>query len=236
MFGVILALVCPIMFGIQNLLLGMCLFEDSRTNGFLHVLQSMRCQLVVLYDISIFRGISKAETKCSWRGVLRILVGYILYVLPICGLITILIHGNASFTLCRVPKSTFLLDNDVLPSVNMATLYEARQSFAQDLIVHDPGSDYIAWSYMDGWGLLLWDYAPQRRYRQPHRRYKYWPLENINDLIKQFNYVGFHDICLYPRNVYDTAETVYSWNFGNKGLNRVINGYTDRNSSGPEYK
>ena len=224
------------MFGIQNLLLGMCLFEGSQKNGFLHILQSMRCQLVVLYDISIFRGISKAETKCSWRGVLRIIVGYILYVLPICGLISLFIYGNPNFTLCRVPKSTFLLDNEILPSVDMATLYEARQSFAQDLILHNPGSDFMAFSYQDNFGLLVWDAAIRRNVRQSYRRYKYWPLENIKDLITQYNYVGFHDICIYPRLFYDTADAMEYWNFETKGLAKIINGYTERNTSGQDNK
>ena len=238
-FGVILALVCPIMFGIQNVLLGMCLFEDASknlANAFCHVMQSMRYQLVVLYDLSLFRGHKKADTKRSWPGVLRIVVGYILYVLPVCGLVTLSIFGHTKFTLCRLPKATFLLDNDVLPVVNMSTLYRQRQLFAQEIIEINPGYANVYLRYQDGEGLLTWDYkATNDQRRDSYRRYKYWSMENITDLLTQYNYVGFHDVCIYPRVYQDTVTLRDTHRLQTKGLNLVAKGYAVDNSSGTDY-
>jgi len=224
------------MFGIQNLLLGMCLFDDTTKNlgdGFCHALQCMRYQLLVLYDLSSFRGGNKQLKKRSWPGVVRILFGYILYAVPICGLLTLFMFGNSKFTLCHLPKATFLLDNDVVPSVNLSILYQARQSRAHELILNEPVKEHTPTEYTDGGNILLnWDYKTRPEYHDNYRRYEYWPLENIDDLIKQFNYVGFHDLCIYPRTQYDVSNTKRGYNLTTKGLHRVAHGYFRRNSSG----
>ena len=238
-FGIILALVCPIMFAIQNLLLGMCLFEDtgkSLAAGFCHVLQSMRFQLVVLYDLSLFRGTNKTDTKYSWRGVVRLIVGFVLYILPICGFLTLLLFGNAKITLCRLPKAKFLLDNNVVPDVSLSSLYHTRRSFAQEILLKHP-----TWEYLQpkqwGHGLLVWDSPVDGFYpgnRDPYRRFKYWPLKNITDLIKQFNYVGYHDVCIYPRIYQDTSHVANPHALYSKGVDMVFHGYAGYNSSGAD--
>ena len=237
-FGVILALVCPIMFGVQNFLLGICLFEDSSKNlsqGFCHVLQSMRYQMVVLYDLSLFRG-DKKDNKSSWPGVVRIVVGYILYVLPICGLVTLFIFAHAKLTLCRSPKATFLLDNDVVPAVSMSSLYQARQLFAEEVIKKNPAWEFNSLKYQDGNGLLEWNYDTRSdRHWKPYRKFNYWPLENITDLIEQYNYVGFHDMCIYPRIYSDQSNIGRTWNSATKGVYRLAHGYAQTNSSGADY-
>ena len=236
-FGIILALVCPIMFAIQNLLLGMCLFEDtgkSLAAGFCHVLQSMRFQLVVLYDLSLFRGTNKTDTKYSWRGVVRLIVGFVLYILPICGFLTLMLVGNAKITLCRLPKATFLLDNNVVPDVSLSSLYQTRRSFAQEILLKHPTWEYTTTKHHGGHGLLVWDFKARPGYRDPYRRFKYWSLENITDLIKQFNYVGYHDVCIYPRIQYDISDARNYHCITSKGLYRVFHGYGYHNSSGAD--
>ena len=237
-FGVILALICPIMFGIQNVFLGMCLFEDpskNLTDGFYHVLQSMRYQIVVLYDLSLFRGGNKSEQQPSWPGVFRIIVGYILYTLPICGLMIIFLFAKAEFTLCRSLKANFLLDNDVVPAHNMSILYQERRLWAEKLKNESLENHLDALDYTDGNGGLMWDYQMKVYTPKAYRKEKYWPLENITDLINQFNYVGFHDICIYPRHWYDTSNTKRAWDPHTKGLHKVAHGYGVRNSSGTDY-
>ena len=237
-FGIILALVCPIMFGIQNLLLGMCLFEDSSKNlaySFCHVLQSMRYQLVVLYDLSLFRGHKKANKKC---GVVRIVIGYSLYILPMCSLILLFLFGHTKRTLCWLPTAAFLLDNDVVPAVSLSTLYHTRQSFAHELLINNPQKELAYREYHSANKLLTWDFqldfAMVDQVPQSYRRYKYWPLKNITDLLKQYNYVGFHDICIYPRVMDDMTKAFKAGRLASKGLNRVAHGYAVKNSSGAD--
>ena len=237
-FGIILALVCPIMFGIQNVLLGMCLFEDASknlTDSFYHVLQSMRYQIVVLYDLSLFRGRNKSEQQASWPGVLRILIGYILYILPICGLMILFKFGKAEFTMCRSLEANFLLDNDVVPAHNMSMLYRERILLAEKLKNEALENHLDAWDYIGGNGGLIWDYQMKVYTPKAYRKEKYWPLENITDLINQFNYVGFHDICIYPGTWKDMSNTVNAHNPHTKGLHKVAHGYGVRNSSGSDY-
>ena len=239
MFGLIVALVCPIMFGIQNLLLGICLFEDSTKNlsyGFCHVLQSMRYQLVVLYDLSLFRGAKTTQMyncKVTLLGVVRIIVGYILYALPICGLVTLFIFGHANLTLCRSPRAKFLIDNDVLPAVNMSNLYGKRQSFAHELLRNHSDWERNPFKYTGGTGLLGWDFDSIGN-RPSYRKNKYWPLDNITDLINQFNYAGFHDMCIYPRLYQDVTSVERNWNLATKGLFWVYHGYVRTNSTGTD--
>ena len=40
----------------------------------------------------------------------------------------------------------------------------------------------------------MWNRPPKVGYRYQ----KYLPFETIDDLIDQFNYVGYHDVCIYP--------------------------------------
>ena len=149
------------MFGFQNVLLGVCLFEDSSknlTDAFYHVLQSMRFQLVVLYDLSLFRGGNRKEHTFSWRGVVRIIFGYILYILPICGWILLFTFGHAEFTLCQSLQANFLLDNDVVPAHNLSTLYRERILLAERVKNESLENHLDILDYTDGNGGLIWDY------------------------------------------------------------------------------
>ena len=33
-----------------------------------------------------------------------------------------------------------------------------------------------------------------------YRKHKYFSFSNISDLIDQYNYIGYHDVCVYPGN------------------------------------
>ena len=230
MFGVILALVCPFMFYFQNLLLGMCLFEDSTSHvadAFFHVLRSMRYQMVVLYDLTSFKGGRKSKKKSQSCGVVSIVLGYILYVLPICGLVILSMFGHTTSMVCRPLNATFLLDNDVVPVFNMSNLYRLRQVL---------GTSEKDWT--DSTSELMWDFF---KFNIGYQRYNYWPIDNITDLIKQYNFMGLHDICIYPPSQLATAlkyttQVADPSLLSSKGLAIVYHGYAERNSSGADLK
>ena len=239
MFGFIIALVCPVMFGIQNVLLGMCLFQHTNNTlkqAFSHVLKSLRYQLVVLYDVQLYRGENEIKNKCS--QIVRIVVGYYLYALPVCGLVSLSLFAQTDLTLCKSLNAPFLLDSDVSPVVNLSSFYHTRKSFGEAKITD--------LDLFNGEGGLVWDFTPcillGDKCEQPityeensYRKFKYWSLESISDLIEQYNYMGLHDICIYPRTYSDLTKIKSAWNSTTKGLYRVAHGYAVRNSSGTDY-
>jgi len=64
-----------------------------------------------------------------------------------------------------------------------------------------------------------------------HRNGTYLPLETIDDLIDQFNYVGFNDLCIYPPNK-DMAIYKDPHSKDTKGIVGVYNGHTNQNQTG----
>jgi len=71
----------------------------------------------------------------------------------------------------------------------------------------------------------------------PYRAGNYLPLETIDDLIDQFNYVGFNDLCIYPPMdnnhaskdlaLYRDPSLKYT-----KGIWGVYYGHTNQNQTG----
>jgi len=64
-----------------------------------------------------------------------------------------------------------------------------------------------------------------------YRTGNYLPLETIDDLVDQFNYVGFNDLCIYPR-VSDMAGYKDPSNTDTKGIFAVYYGHTNQNQKG----
>jgi len=82
-------------------------------------------------------------------------------------------------------------------------------------------------------------------YRTAYRIGNYLPLETIDDLVDQFNYVGFNDLCIYPDLNLNADEPDYEPEdlgdlaFYNdptrpetKGIEAVYYGHTNRNQTG----
>ena len=68
-------------------------------------------------------------------------------------------------------------------------------------------------------------------YEMPYRLYDYFPLENIDDLINQYNYAGFHDICIYPE-LSENIPAVHDPELSTtKGLSYLFGGYVSQNST-----
>ena len=66
-----------------------------------------------------------------------------------------------------------------------------------------------------------------------YRRRHYLPLVTIDDLVAQYNYVGFNDLCIYP--VYkDMAFYKDPSNKDTKGIWAVYYGHTNQNQTGKE--
>jgi len=64
-----------------------------------------------------------------------------------------------------------------------------------------------------------------------YRHSNYLPLETIDDLVNQFNYVGFNDLCIYPK-AKDLVEYIDPSSNATKGLARIYYGHTSQNQTG----
>ena len=74
---------------------------------------------------------------------------------------------------------------------------------------------------------LWWD--TQSAVQTPRRIYNYLPFGDIDDIIDQYNYVGFHDVC----NYHGTQDvTLYKNPNSGKGVLGVMGGFTEQNQSG----
>ena len=231
-FGLIIFIVCPVFFQIQNILLGMCLFEDSMkhfAHALFHVVQSTKVQLIVIYDLTLFTNKRNFGKLASWSGMGRLLLGYTLYILPLVGFGTLFMFGQSNVTLCRPLQASFLVDNNVDPVLNMSNLYKSRQLLGQ--------KKTEKWDFINGKGGLVWDsYFNHDHYWDinifGYRHHDYWPFNNMSDLIKQYNYMGLHDVCIYPASQLDLTLVNNANNLTSKGLFHVAHGYGLKNNSG----
>ena len=64
-----------------------------------------------------------------------------------------------------------------------------------------------------------------------YRKGDYLPLETIDDLLDQFNYVGFNDMCIYPVTE-DMAFYKHPSINDTKGISAVYYGHTNQNQTG----
>jgi len=67
--------------------------------------------------------------------------------------------------------------------------------------------------------------------RAGYRKGNYLPLETIDDLLDQFNYVGFNDLCIYPP-MKDMAVYKDASSKDTKGILGVYYGHTNQNRTG----
>ena len=125
-FGIIISLVCPELFRLQNILLGLTV-----TNGnvgcktLMKIIKSTGVHLVIP-DVSVFDTTPKRTF--SFRKCIKLTVGYFVYVLPVLALLYGLLYAQTNQTICRELNARFLLDNNVEPAVNLTKMYEDRRS------------------------------------------------------------------------------------------------------------
>ena len=78
---------------------------------------------------------------------------------------------------------------------------------------------------------LLWDFKETGWDVDGYRQNRYMPFRNINDLINQFNYIGYHDVCIYPPMgdmAYYPDNKVNDY----KGVHLVYYGHSEKNQTG----
>ena len=63
-----------------------------------------------------------------------------------------------------------------------------------------------------------------------YRFQKYLPFETIDDIIDQFNYVGYHDVCIYPSKNYLSRSSIKMRNI--IGLYHLHAGHLEKNQTG----
>jgi len=67
-----------------------------------------------------------------------------------------------------------------------------------------------------------------------YRQNKYFPFSTSSDIIDQFNYIGFLDVCIYPGgnqlSLYKDPDDPAT-----KGIRYVFGGFIQNNQTGKEY-
>ena len=79
------------------------------------------------------------------------------------------------------------------------------------------------WDWRNWYGYDNWD---------AYRYEKYLPFQTIDDLIDQFNYVGYHDVCIYPSRSSLTDNTLVNTTDDRKGVRYVHAGHSVENQTG----
>ena len=219
-FGLIINIICPYLFQIQNVVLGLFVTTGIlNKENFLHILNTTSYQLVAIYDLTLFNR-SRIRINRFWR-MGKLALGYFFYILPTAAIGYLFLFIKTKSFVCQEMKAPFLLDNSYNPSVNMTELYQLRINYFYEK--YTPGDT----SYkMESSRVLRWDVFNEDGYRFQ----KYLPFETIDDLIYQFNYVGYHDVCIYP----PTEDLSMSSNrTGNqKGLYQVYYGHFEKDQTG----
>ena len=241
-FGVIISIVCPLFFILQNLCFGCVLNYYSIWKGhavkvLCHIFKTMTQQTIVLVDTALFRYDGRKEMR-PVPSVMILATSYLAYLLPQLALLTTYIFASSSATICTPLASQFLLDNTIAPANNLSLskLYDQRQSYGR------LNGKRIEWN--DTWENrgLLWNsrtlkdcdiYCKKAIHKvKCRKKEEYWKLRNSQDLIDQFNYLGFHDVCNFPTK-HDLQHIHCPMD--SKGFPYLFPGYGFENSTGPEF-
>jgi len=111
-------------------------------------------------------------------------------------LIIFYITFSVDITICSNLKSKFLLDNgaNLANGWNFSDVYDARKAYHRQRMGFWPTADEF--NHIGSINDLLW----RNNAKSPGNigESPYWRLNNISDLIDQYNFVGYHDICVYP--------------------------------------
>jgi len=134
---------------------------------------------------------SASRTTVSF---VRFTVGYGISLMPMGLLVLFYTYFSVDITICSDLKSKFLLDNgaNLANGLNFSDVYDARKRYHRGSFVLQPGE----FNHMGRINDLMWRNESKSPGHIGHS--PYWPLNNIADLINQYNFVGYHDICIYP--------------------------------------
>ena len=193
-----------------------------KNQSFCHILKNFPTQSVISFEYELRATTKEPKSKMgTWKYFLGTIVSYVAYIsLPII-VLCVLEFSSTNKVVCGPlkPKTKFLLDSEVDLAINLtlSDLYDQRKEY---------GKAHEKWHDWSGKGGLLWDDY------QSERKHNYMPLNNIKDLIDQFNFVGFHDVCHYF-DVFD-IEQILDPLYRSKGLRQIVPGYALTNSTGQD--
>ena len=219
---------------VSNLFLAIGLNFTSLINGDIgptlkHIVSELTFQTVIISDSTMFE--KNEKHGFNWWKIPKLSLSYMAYLLPTVAILSIISFSKTNLILCRPLKVEFLLNNSFVPGNKIAfdELYRQRLTYGESL-----ESD----RYKEN-GHLVWNDLttsplkdPLTGLHGPHYQ-QYWNFSSLDNLIDQFNFVGYHDVCNYP----EFAELdMFSWNDQMKGFGNLYPGYNDRNSSGLNYK
>jgi len=125
-FGIVISIISPFTFGLQNVLLGLVLNGRINKGIISHALSTTKTQLVLIYDINLFYKNNEDNTE-GIVGYVKMAAGYFLYVLPVGCIGYLFLFASSSAFVCQDMKAPFLLNNTIKPAVNMTELYLMRQ-------------------------------------------------------------------------------------------------------------
>jgi len=76
-FGIIISVICPFTFGLQNILLGLVLNGRINKDIMSHVFRTTETQLIVVYDITLFHKNNKDKSE-GFVEYVKMAAGYFL--------------------------------------------------------------------------------------------------------------------------------------------------------------
>ena len=74
---------------------------------------------------------------------------------------------------------------------------------------------------------MWWDFGAG------YRKHKYFSLSNSYDMIDQFNFVGYSDVCIYPKED-QLSPNLDPDDLTTKGTKYVFGGFIQNNQTGTE--
>ena len=198
-----------VLFGIKN-------------QSFYDMLKNFATQTVISFEYELkAKPVESKTKKGSKKYFLGELVSYAAYtILPII-ILCVLEFSSTDKIVCGPlkPGTTVLLDSEVelVNNITISDVYEQRKEY---------GKSREKWHDWNGKGGLLWDDY------ENERKHNYMPMENMQDFIDQFNFVGYHDICNYFD--VDDIEQILDPQNGAKGMRKIVPGYARTNSTGQD--
>ena len=223
--GLIVSLVCPLMCIVSNVLLAIglnftFLIKGEIRSTFEHILSELKYQTVIISDSSKLQ--KNRKTEFTWWTVPKVSLSFMMYLVPTIIILLVLSFAKTNLLICRPIKASFLLDNNAVPAIDFEELYRQKQTYGEPF--DHPGMDTTL-EYEENGG-LVWNSGGYN----PNHFKKYWNFNNINDLIKQYNFVGYHDVCNSQHAEY--VHSIVLNSLRRKGFQYMYPGYNDRNSSG----
>ena len=136
--GVIISFICPFIFYLQNVLLGLIVNGKFNKDTLCHVFITTQTQLVVIYDTSVFYK-NNQDMRNGFVAFGKMAAGYFLYILPVGFVGYLFLFVNSTSVICQEMKAPFLLNNNFKSVVNMSDLYLMRRRSCDADAVCGPG-------------------------------------------------------------------------------------------------